>query len=290
MNKVGLFLLGEKGYEVLLHIRSINKIQCLKFIVADRDLNIKKDYFDEIKKISSEEGVFFLTRKEKNKEICNVDFAISIGWKWILDIDNLVVIHDSLLPKYRGFNPLVTALIEGDSTIGVSALLANSEMDKGDILFQEKVKINYPIKVQEAISLISPLYSLIVEKLLIQSFNEIIQTPQNDNESSYSIWRDELDYFIDWNNDASKIARFIDAVGYPYLGARTNYMGEIIIIEEVEVVKDLFFINRSIGKIFRLDNGAPIVLCGKGLLKIKKAFYSETNKQVIFNKIRIRLC
>ena len=290
MNNVGLFLMGEKGYEVLMHIHNINKIDSIKFVVSERDLNIKKDFFDEIKRMALDEGVPFYSRKDFTAFNINVNFSIAIGWKWLLDIKKLIVLHDSLLPKYRGFNPLVTALIEGDKTIGVTSLFANDEMDNGNIIFQEKIDVNYPLKIQNAIEAIVPLYKLIVERILNQPFNELTSTPQNQKEASYSIWRDNLDYFIDWNNNASYINRFVNSVGYPYAGAMTTYEGETIIIEEVEEIEDLNFINRTVGKIFKIDSGEPIVLCSKGLIKIKKAFYHKSSVQVEFKKVRVRLC
>jgi methionyl-tRNA formyltransferase len=56
-------------------------------------------------------------------EICS-DFNIAISWRWMLKVSNLIVIHDSLLPKYRGFSPLVNMLINGEDTLGVTVLFA----------------------------------------------------------------------------------------------------------------------------------------------------------------------
>jgi methionyl-tRNA formyltransferase len=57
----------------------------------------------------------------------------------------LVVFHDSILPQYRGFNPLVSALINGDSRVGVTAM-GTDEFDKGDIIGQRTIAINIPSK------------------------------------------------------------------------------------------------------------------------------------------------
>ena len=55
------------------------------------------------------------------------ELALAIGWKKLINssYQQVVVLHDSLLPKYRGWNPLLTALINGDSRIGSTALIAN---------------------------------------------------------------------------------------------------------------------------------------------------------------------
>ena len=43
--------------------------------------------------------------------------------------------------------------------------------------------------------------------------------PQEEEKATYSLWRNEDDYLIDWNNTSKQIKRFIDAVGSPYKSA-----------------------------------------------------------------------
>jgi len=50
-------------------------------------------------------------------------------------------LHGSLLPHYRGAAPLNWAIINGDTETGVTTFLLKQEIDTGNILFQEKVKI-----------------------------------------------------------------------------------------------------------------------------------------------------
>ena len=44
-------------------------------------------------------------------------------------------------------------------------------------------------------------------------------TTQNESEATYSLWRDEEDYRIDWNQSSKEIRNFIFALGFPYKGA-----------------------------------------------------------------------
>jgi methionyl-tRNA formyltransferase len=53
--------------------------------------------------------------------------------------------HDSLLPKYRGFAPLPNALINGEREVGVTALFASEEYDMGDIVCQRRLAVEYPM-------------------------------------------------------------------------------------------------------------------------------------------------
>jgi methionyl-tRNA formyltransferase len=50
-------------------------------------------------------------------------------------------IHASLLPKYRGASPINWAIINGDSETGITYQFIEKKLDAGDIIYQEKIKI-----------------------------------------------------------------------------------------------------------------------------------------------------
>ena len=50
-------------------------------------------------------------------------------------------LHGSLLPQYRGAAPINWAVINGESKTGVSTFFLKHEIDTGDILFREEIKI-----------------------------------------------------------------------------------------------------------------------------------------------------
>jgi methionyl-tRNA formyltransferase len=290
--KVGLYLMGQKGLRILQSLKNDDSISSMiVFVVSNEDKTIKNDFTKEIRLLSEELGIPFFWRKNFKNSI-KADFYFAISWKWLIkeNVEKLIVFHDSLLPKYRGFNPLVTALISGDKQIGVTAIRANAEFDKGNIVGQEKVKIKYPIKIQEAIGNISELYmELFLKTINKLKKNKLLEKQQLESKASYSLWRDEDDYFINWKDSADSISRFIDAVGYPYNGAKTNYDGRIIRILESEPFDDIEIANRCPGKIIFFKEKFPVVVCGKGLLIIKKVTEDESNIELIINKLRIKL-
>lgn len=181
-------------------------------MVSSEDKNIQKDFFDEIKEIAQKEKIKFFNRFEDitpiEKGFSGYKFAI--GWRWLIkDERNLIVFHDSLLPKYRGFAPLVNYLINNENLGGVTALFASSEYDKGDIIAQKSFEINYPIKINEAIEKIEPLYFELVDEIFtkIKSCEQLNSKKQDESKASYSLWLDNEDYFIDWSWSADKIKR-----------------------------------------------------------------------------------
>jgi methionyl-tRNA formyltransferase len=50
-------------------------------------------------------------------------------------------LHASLLPQYRGAAPINHAIIKGEKETGVSTFFLKHDIDTGNIIFQEKVKI-----------------------------------------------------------------------------------------------------------------------------------------------------
>ena len=156
---------------------------------------------------------------------------------------------------------------------------------------QQSVDIQYPIKIKDAIEIISELYSSITAGIFRAIANEskLIFTPQDESQASYSLWRDEEDYHIDWTQDSADIVRFIHAVGYPYLGASTLMEDKKIRIYDAEVYPDVHIVNRDSGKIIFIDNDKPVVVCGTGLIKILDARLDGTGASIFpLNKFRLR--
>src|SRR5687767_5095942 len=137
MIKFGFYLMSEKGLTVLRnHIRRYGK-ETISFVVASRDENVEKDFYEEIGILCKKNGVKFYDRKTKAS--LKADHSFAVSWKWMIQAKNLVVFHDSLLPRYRGFAPLVNMLIKGEEKIGVTALVAGKEYDSGNIIAQKAI-------------------------------------------------------------------------------------------------------------------------------------------------------
>lgn len=292
MVKISLCLMGEKGlYSLEKTIEEFGPDK-LYWVVSARDKTIENDYYNAIQSCCKKNSIRFY-EKSKLLEL-RTEVLIAISWRWIIpnSISNLLIIlHDSLLPKYRGFAPLVNQLINGEKEIGVSALFANENYDCGDIILQNKILISYPIKIEQAIKLIRVVYFEILKKIFYEVLSErkLIARKQIEDDATYSLWRDENDYRINWEDDSERICRFIDAVGPPYSGAYTLVQKNKIIIHDAIAVKDLAIENRTPGKVIFFNDDFPVVVCGKGLLMITKAEYSNSKKTFLpVSKFRIK--
>ncbi len=281
--------MGSRGLEVLSHILQ-NELRLIIFdVVIGRDNNIKDDFSNEIIAVCTSNDINYYERGSNPNYI---GWGMAISWRWlILNQDKLIIFHDSILPAYRGFAPLVTALKNGDREIGVTAILANEKYDEGEIVSQSKVVIDYPIRINEAIKRVTPLYIKLVEELFIKISNseKLDSVEQDHSKATYSLWLDSNDYFVNWQLSADEIERHVYATGYPYSGAMTHIDDELFIITSGEAVKNVVVENRVVGKVIFMDNDCPIIVCGKGLYKITEMVTEDGVNALPLRKFRSRL-
>ena len=293
MNKIlTIFLMTEKGYHFLVH--TAKKYQALfGLVVVGNDKSLQKDYEEEIITFCQQQQIPFV--KKSDFKAVTTEYVMAIAWRWMIkhSADKLIVFHDSLLPKYRGFSPLINALLNKEKEIGVSAIFGADEFDRGAMIAQSATQIRYPIKIADAIRCINNNYLEVAETVLacLLAGKALMAVPQNEAEASYSIWRDERDYAIDWRQSADEICRLIDAVGYPYKGAYTRWEGQTVRIYDAVAVNDVKIEQRHCGKLIFVDDAKPVIICGTGLLKIMDAEIEDGDKRIPFfplSKFRIR--
>lgn len=293
MSDLSFYIMNSKGFFVLDGFIKKFGSNNIVFIVSERDVNVQDDCYDQIKNLAKNNNIDFYNRKDIS---CKVEYdfkgyKFAIGWRWLIkNQKNLIVFHDSLLPKYRGFAPLVNSLINKEERVGVTALYAAEEYDAGDILGQLSIGISYPVKVNEVIEKIQPLYLKLVDDIfcIVKCGEKPKAIPQVESEATFSLWLDEQDYFIDWTWTASKIKRFIDSVSYPYGSARAYLNGEVILFKRANIFNDVCVKGRErhIGKIIFYKNELPVIVCKSGLLQLEE--FTNLNNQPVKINFRSR--
>lgn len=302
MKKLALFLATQKGFCVLQELCCSDYKNNIACVISFNEIGVQKDWAIDIEKLCEDKQIPFYYWKDVKTNLLEfirkyaVTSVIAISWRYLLPLslndileDDIIVFHDSLLPKYRGFAPVVTAMLCRENVIGATALFATDKVDAGDIILQKKLSIRNDEYIAQIFEKMAELYASmavdIVKKIVTASLNAV---PQNESEASYSIWRDEEDYKIDWSMDSVDIYNQIRATGYPYRYSFTYIDGELIRIVSADIEKDFNFALRDYGKIWNLNNGEPLVICGKGILRITKAAH-ENGTEYKFTKLRSRL-
>ncbi len=116
--------------------------------------------------------------------------------KEVLDLfpKGVLNLHPSLLPKHRGPSPIQTALLENDFDTGVSVILLDEQMDHGQILTQETVKLTGEEYFKEVYEKLANLGGKLLAKTIPLWIDKQI-TPRAQNESKATIckkleWKD----------------------------------------------------------------------------------------------------
>lgn len=135
-------------------------------------------------------------------------------------------IHASLLPNYRGGAPIHHSIINGDEYTGVTIMYMDEKMDSGDILYQEKIKIEDTDNVGTMFTKLSELGS----KMIIESLPGIIDgsikpIKQDEDKVTYAYNISKEDELIDFNNNTKDIYNKIRGlnpfpVGYSILDSK----------------------------------------------------------------------
>ncbi|GAB6066589.1 methionyl-tRNA formyltransferase [Aquifex pyrophilus] len=182
--------------------------------------------------------------------------------KEVLDIPPFKVInlHASLLPKYRGAAPIQRAIMAGEKETGNTVMLVNEEMDAGDILSQEKVKI----EEEDNFLTLSEKLANRGAKLLVNTLKEwfegrIKPVPQNHREATYAPPVRKEEYRICWKASAESVR---DRIRGLYPNAYTLFRGERIKILKARVVD----ISGYPGEV--QDQRRFIVACGERSIEI----------------------
>ncbi len=136
----------------------------------------------------------------------------------------IVNVHPSLLPKYRGPTPGQSAILNGDSTSGVTLIKLDNEVDHGHIIAQRKTSLPKHYTSDDLYTNFFKLGAdLLSENLEKYVKSKITSTEQDHKKATFTEKLTRLSGYFDINNppSAEKIKRMIHAY-YPWPSAWTR--------------------------------------------------------------------
>ena len=186
-------------------------------------------------------------------------------------------LHDSLLPKFTGFSPVLWALISGESEFGLTVHRMDECLDTGDILIQQSLPIG-PTDTGTDLVLrgMELIPGALREALTALDTGTADWRPQNKAERTYFHKRSERDSLIDWSWPAQDLERFVRALSDPYPRAFAFYRGE-----RIEVLKAAVSDARYGG-----TPGRVIVQEGGGAVVSGPDAYRGGNHALVITRIR----
>ena len=202
-----------------------------------------------------------------------IDFGIIVSQDVIDSFEKGIVnSHFSLLPEWRGADPITFSILSGQKTTGVSQLIPDEAMDEGPLLSQAMLNIRTDDTTPS-----------LTEKLILLSAQELkttlpayirgavlprsqIETAAPINQPTYSRKLSKNDGRIDWEKSAVEIERSIRAYsGWPQ--SRT-VLGNIEVIITKAHVESAIVSEAKPGTILVSDNDSLSVISSNGILCI----------------------
>ena len=139
-NLIKFSLLKKSPIKVYFIISDNIKAKGLNFA---KKYKIKKKTYNFKNKKLSENLILKDLKKNKIKLICLAGFMKILSSNFIKKFDgNILNIHPSLLPKYKGLNTHERVLKNNERFSGCTVHYVNSSLDSGKIILQKKVLIS----------------------------------------------------------------------------------------------------------------------------------------------------
>ncbi|MEI8377736.1 MAG: methionyl-tRNA formyltransferase [bacterium] len=235
-----------------------------------------------IKLLAQQNGiqVFQTESIRKDKELIeklrslNADFFVTVAFGQILSQEVLNIpkyatinLHASLLPEYRGANPLQRAIVDGKKYTGVTTMLTVLELDAGDMLLKKNIEITEEMTMPDLANIVSDLGAELLEQSIIGYANKtIIPQKQDESQVSYANKFKKEDGFLSFHCTSVEIHNKIRGL-LPWPCVFVDYQGSLIKLLKSKVI-DFESIGK-VGEILKISKDGIEIQTKKGIILIK---------------------
>jgi methionyl-tRNA formyltransferase len=188
--------------------------------------NVHSIPFIEVDNVNASEVVEKIAGYEPDL-IVVIAFGQKIGNELInLPPKGSINVHASLLPKYRGAAPINWAIINGETTTGISIITLSEKMDAGQILAQSQTDI----AADETAGRLHDRLAKMAASLLLKTIGRItsgtaIYVEQDHEKATLAPKLKKSDGFLDFAESAEVLARKIRGF-WSWPGASANYISK----------------------------------------------------------------
>ncbi len=142
----------------------------------------------------------------------------------VLDAVETIVVHPSLVPRWRGAAPVERALMAGETELGVCTLRMTAGVDEGPVGDERRVHVPRDADAGRAYELLAPAAVAGVLATLTGIAAGTQQWRPQEGEVTYAAKIGPADKEIDWSRPAAAIADQVRALS-PHIGAVTELAG-----------------------------------------------------------------
>ncbi|MFP6663215.1 MAG: methionyl-tRNA formyltransferase [Deltaproteobacteria bacterium] len=237
-----------------------------------------------VKQLATEHGipVFQPTQWRDGEAVAallslDADLGITAAYGRILPQEALdaprmgcINVHASLLPRWRGADPIRRAILTGDPETGVTIMQMVLQMDAGASLWQRRLKIADDETLDSLEAKLAQLGGQALCEALQHWREEGLEaTPQDEALITMAPLAQKADGRIDWHEAATAIERRVRAFS-PWPGATTLHAGHPLRLWRTAVViePDTETSATAPGTILKLDKHGILIATGEATLRL----------------------
>ncbi|MFE6780070.1 methionyl-tRNA formyltransferase [Streptomyces sp. NPDC057702] len=272
--RIAMFGYQTWGHRTLRALLDSGHEVCLVVTHPKSDHVYEKVWDDSVADLAAEHGVPVVLANRPDAELARTlgeiapDLIVANNWRtWIppeifdLPRYGTLNVHDSLLPGYAGFSPIIWALINGEPEVGVTAHRMDATLDAGDILLQRSVPVGPTDTATDlfhaTVDLIAP---IVTEALELIDSGKAEWTPQDPTQASFFHKRALEDSRIDWTWPVEDLERLVRAQSDPYPNAFTYHRGQRLRIVAAELSKGSY--GGTPGRVFIKEGDGVVIVAG----------------------------
>lgn len=202
-------------------------------------------------------------------------------------------VHGSLLPAYRGSAPIQWAIINGETTTGITTMYMNEGMDTGDMILKREIAISSDDTYGTLYDKLKKLGGKAIVETLEKVADGIIPREKQSDNCSYAPMIEKSLGNIDWDKSAISIRNLIRGLN-PMPGAYTKFDDNIMKIWKAEVLSLQDF-NEKYGEANFAIPGTVLIAnskdglfisTGGGVLKIEELQMTNSKRMLAVDYLR----
>lgn len=246
------------GRGLKLQESSVKKYALSQHIKVLQPTNLKSlDFLNELKSFQADLQIV-------------VAFRMLPESVWNMPPLGTINLHASLLPNYRGAAPIHWAIINGETTTGVTIFKLNKNIDTGDIYFRQEVSIEITDTVEVLYKKLSIIGANLLAETVLKIFElNLLPTPQQDLIINENLpLAPKLHTFhslINWQKPVKEVYNLIRGMNN-YPGAYTFIQTKMLKIFDVNKIEEKPTI--PAGDYTLIDNKKLYFACNDGYIDV----------------------
>lgn len=194
-------------------------------------------------------------------------FGMILG-RWILELPprGCVNLHASLLPKYRGANPIAAAIAMGERETGVTLMRMDRGLDTGPVYASKSIVVDDDDTTES----LTPKLAGVAGDVLVEHLDSLLRgtatASAQPGGATLTRQMTKADGWIDWAKPADETERHVRAM-WPWPRAwTTDASGNRVQVHRAIVVDSLPGVAGSVHHV----GGRVVVSCGKDALELTR--------------------